>query len=48
MQPITPEEITVIDKAGIAAEKFVKFRDELKSMGFNAGILVLATVGHGY
>ena len=48
MQAITPEGFPVIDKAGIAAEKFIKFRDELKSRGLNAGILVQATIGHGY
>ena len=47
MQPITPEGDPLIDKAGIGVEKFVKFRDELRSRGLNAGILVQATIGHG-
>ena len=45
---ITPEGNPVIDKAGIESEKFVAFRDELKARGHNAGILVQATIGHGY
>ena len=46
--PIPPEGNPIIDKAGIGAEKFVKFRDELNRRGLNAGILVQATIGHGY
>ena len=45
---ITPEGNPVIDKAGIEVEKFIKFRDELNKRGINAGILVQATIGHGY
>ena len=46
--PIPPEGFPVIDKAGIGAEKYVKFRDELNKRGLNCGILVQATIGHGY
>lgn len=46
--PIPPEGFPVIDKAKIGAEKYVKFRDELKKRGLNCGILVQATIGHGY
>ena len=46
--PIPPEGDPVIDKAGIGAEKFVKFRDELNARSLNAGILVQASIGHGY
>ena len=40
MVKLTPEGSPIIDKAAIDAEKFVIFRDELKSRGLNAGILV--------
>ena len=46
--PSPPEGDPIIDKAGIGAEKFVKFRDELNRRGLNCGILVQATIGHGY
>ena len=46
--PIPPEGFPVIDKAGIGVEKYVKFRDELNKRGLNCGILVQATIGHGY
>ncbi len=46
--PISPEGFPVIDKASIGAEKYIKFRDELNRRGLDCGILVQATIGHGY
>ena len=46
--PITPEGNPVIDKAAIGVEKYSKFSTELNSRGLNCGILVQATIGHGY
>ena len=38
----------VIDKAAIEGAKYIKFRDRLKQEGVEVGILVQATIGHGY
>ena len=48
MLPITPEGFPVIDKAAIGMEKFGIYRDELAKRGLRAGVLVQATIGHGY
>lgn len=45
---LTPEGNPAIDKAAILCEKYDKFRDRLAEMGFECGILVQATIGHGY
>lgn len=46
--PIPPEGNPIIDKARIGAEKLIQFRDELNRRGLSCGILVQATIGHGY
>lgn len=48
MVKLVPEGDPVIDKATLAAKKFVLFRDRLAEMGLRAGILVQCTIGHGY
>ena len=48
MLAITPEGFPVIDKAAIGMEKFSVYRDELAKRGISAGVLVQATIGHGY
>lgn len=45
---LVPEGDPVIDKAAIEGEKYALFRDRLKQDGVEAGILVQATIGHGY
>lgn len=45
---LVPEGNPVEDKASIFCEKYDLFRDRLKEMGYECGILVQATIGHGY
>ncbi len=45
---LVPEGDPVIDKAAIEGEKYLLFRDRLKQDGVDVGILVQATIGHGY
>ena len=48
MMTLVPEGNPVIDKAKILCEKYALFREKLESMGISCGILVQATIGHGY
>lgn len=45
---LVPEGDPVIDKASLLCEKYVPFRDRLKELGCDSGILAQATIGHGY
>lgn len=45
---LVPEGNPPIDKAGIMCEKYDKFRDRLKELGAECGMLVQASIGHGY
>ena len=45
---LTPEGDPAVNKAKILCEKYDLFKEELAKRGLNAGILVQATIGHGY
>jgi len=45
---LTPEGTPPINKAEQLCAKYDLFRDKLESMGIECGILVQATIGHGY
>lgn len=45
---MVPEGDPVIDKATLLCEKYVPFRDRIRELGYDSGILVQATIGHGY
>lgn len=45
---LVPEGDPVINKAAIEGEKYIIHRDRLKKEGVECGILVQATIGHGY
>lgn len=45
---LVPEGDPVWDKAGDLCEKYAKFRDKLESDGVPSGILIQASLGHGY
>ena len=45
---LTPEGDPVIDKSAILCEEYKMFSDNLASKGYRAGVLVQATIGHGY
>lgn len=45
---LVPEDDPVIDKAAIMCEKYDLFRDRLAEMGLKCGVLVQASIGHGY
>lgn len=45
---LTPEGNPVIDKAAMLCEQYVVFRDKLREMGIDCGILVQSSIGHGY
>ena len=45
---LVPEGNPPIDKAGIMCEKYDLFRERLQEMGEECGILVQASIGHGY
>ena len=48
MFKLVPEGNPLINKAKIQGEKYRLFRDRLKEMGLECGILVQCTIGHGY
>ena len=48
MMTLVPEGNPVIDKASILCEKYDLFRNRLEEMSLECGILVQATIGHGY
>ena len=45
---LVPEGVPAIDKASIFAKNYIPFRDKLKEMGIECGILVQCSLGHGY
>ncbi|MBP5641181.1 MAG: hypothetical protein J6X55_17005 [Victivallales bacterium] len=45
---LVPEGTPPYDKARLLGTSFVKYRDALKARGMKAGILVQATMGHGW
>ena len=45
---LTPEGNPAVNKAKLLCEKFDLFKEELDKRGLRAGILVQATIGHGY
>ncbi|MBQ8577459.1 MAG: hypothetical protein IJ449_05775 [Clostridia bacterium] len=48
MMTLVPEGNPPVDKVGILCEKYDRFRDRLAEMGLGSGILVQATIGHGW
>ena len=48
MMNLTPEGNPAVNKAKLLCEKFDLFKEELDKRGLRAGILVQATIGHGY
>ena len=48
MFKLVPEGNPLINKAKLQGEKYRLFRDRLKEMGLECGILVQCTIGHGY
>ena len=48
MFKLVPEGDPLINKAKLQGEKYRLFRDRLKEMGLECGILVQCTIGHGY
>ncbi len=48
MMTLNPEGDPPIDKVGILSEKYGKMRDRLAQMGLECGILVQASIGHGW
>ena len=48
MFQLVPEGIPYVNKAQILGEKYQLFRDRLKEMGLECGILVQCSIGHGY
>ena len=45
---LVPEGKPLINKAAIFGEQYVLFRDRLKELGLECGILVQCSIGHGY
>ncbi len=48
MMTLVPEGAPAINKAKILCEKYQIFRDKLKAMGIPSGVLVQASIGHGW
>ena len=48
MMTLVPEGNPPVDKVGILCEKYDLFRDRLAEMGLGSGILVQASIGHGW
>ena len=45
---LTPEDNPPVDKAKIFCEKYKLFKDKLDKMNVPSGVLVQATIGHGW
>jgi len=45
---LVPEGDPVVDKVGPMCEKYMIFRDKLHAMGIPNGVLVQASIGHGW
>ncbi len=43
-----PEGTPPADKAGILSEKYMAFKEKLDELGIESGVLVQASIGHGY
>ena len=48
MMQLVPEGTPPVNKAKMLSEKYVLFRDKLRSMGLKSGILIQCSIGHGY
>lgn len=48
MMTLVPEGDPPVDKVGVLCAKFDRFRDRLAEMGLTCGVLVQATMGHGW
>jgi hypothetical protein len=48
MMTLVPESDPAVDKATILAEQFEAFREGLKGSRMPVGILIQATIGHGW
>lgn len=48
MMTLVPEGDPPVDKVGVLCAKFDLFRDRLAEMGLTCGVLVQATIGHGW
>ena len=48
MMTLTPEGDPVIDKADIYCQKYEKYKKKLDAMGVPSGVLIQATIGHGW
>lgn len=48
MMQLVPEGTPPVDKAKELSEKYILFRDKLRSMGLKSGILIQCSIGHGY
>ena len=45
---LVPEGNPPVDKVGVLCKKYDLFRDRLREMGLGSGVLVQATIGHGW
>ena len=45
---LTPEGVPAIDKAGMYATEYVKYKKRLDAEGIPSGILIQASIGHGW
>lgn len=45
---LVPEGNPPVDKVGVLCKKYIQFRDRLREMGLGSGVLVQATIGHGW
>lgn len=45
---LVPEGNPPVDKATLLCEKYDRFRERLRSMGIGSGVLVQASIGHGW
>ncbi|MBR5444866.1 MAG: hypothetical protein IKV57_02010 [Clostridia bacterium] len=45
---LVPEGNPPVDKVGVLCQKYDLFRDRLREMGLGSGVLVQATIGHGW
>ena len=48
MMTLTPEGDPVIDKAELCCRKYEKYKKKLDERGVPSGVLIQATIGHGW
>ena len=48
MMSLTPEGDPVIDKAELCCRKYEKYKKKLDERGVPSGVLIQATIGHGW